>query len=60
MFKGNINNNVRKLNKIVIILCVSGENTGKLGEKTLLYHKCVGGNTYLQGHFVADTCFKYR
>lgn len=31
----------------MIILCVSGENTGKLGEKTLLYHKCVGGNTLI-------------
>lgn len=33
----------------MIILCVSGENKGKLtvhsllGEKILLYHKCVGG-----------------
>lgn len=46
MFKGNIKNNVRKLNKIVIILCVSGENKGKLGEKILLYHKW-GGNTLI-------------
>lgn len=36
----------------LIILCVSGENKGKLavhpllGEK-ILYHKCVGGNTHL-------------
>lgn len=31
----------------MIILCVSGENKGKLGEKILLYHKCVGGNTLI-------------